>query len=209
MRAWGILLVIVLGGILAACSKPPKVTPQEMAALQSTDQQINVSPGAVEHSPYHNYRWLTPQEMIRNRIGYDPSLSEATRWEIRQAVNDFLQQQGFQQQSPVDFVVAFTNSYRDRNREDPDAGFGFGGEDVGVSAGDDVSRSGVTVVDDMELYRTPEERYLILFIDAHTGKLLWRAPGKDVFQSQTQPSDIEAAIYRTLEPMPIPLPEPQ
>jgi hypothetical protein len=98
----------------------------------------------------------------------------------------------------------FSNAYIDRNRAAP--GGPFGVEAVEMTAGSGGSR--VEAYSGMEIYRTPEEAFTIVFLDAQTRQLLWRGTGTEQFASEgAQQSDpgITAAVYRALDGMPVPL----
>ncbi|MGE5779706.1 MAG: DUF4136 domain-containing protein, partial [Hyphomicrobiales bacterium] len=133
-----------------------------------------------------------------------PTMSAGTRDAIEQAVDDDLSDKGFQRSEPADFVVAFSNVYIDRNRSAP--GWAFEGPAIEATGG--VGGSQVEAYDDMEIYRTPEEAFSILFLDARTRRLLWRGTGREHLRgesSQQSGEAIETAVYRALEDMPLPL----
>ena len=196
----GILLLATLAG----CQKPAKVTPQEAAIAEQTTEQMNASAPAVAQSRYSRYRWLTDEEMVNYRLGYDPTMSSGTRYEVEQAVNDNLADKGFRQGTPADFLVGFNDVYIDRNRSAPGDAF----EGPAMEATEGVGGSQMEAYDDMEVYRTPEEGFTILFLDAQTHRLLWRARGREHFASMaaTQSDEaIETAVYHALDAMPVPL----
>lgn len=202
MRRTKVLAAAVLPLLaVAACQKSPKLSPQVVA---QTEAQLEVPVAAVEQSPYRNYRWMTDQEMINSRIGFDPTMSPDTRYLVERAINDDLAQKGYVEGQPADFIVAFNDTYIDRNRSDPYNPFlGPTLEDTGGVGG-----STMEAYSDMEVYRTPEEAYSILFFDAKTHRLLWRGHGREHFatMAETQSNEaIEVAIYHALDPMPVPL----
>ncbi len=195
---------ILLLATLTACQKPVKLTQQEAAIAEQTTEQMNASAAAVPQSRYSRYRWLTDEEMVQYRLGYDPTMSAGTRYEVEQAVNDNLADKGFRQDSPADFVVAFNDVYIDRNRSAPGGAF----EGPAIEATEGVSGSQMEAYDDMEVYRTPEEGFTIIFLDAQTHRLLWRARGREHFASMaaTQGDEaIEIAVNHALDTMPVPL----
>jgi hypothetical protein len=196
----GILVLATLTG----CQKPAKITQQEAAIAEETTEQMNASAAAVPQSRYSRYRWLTDEEMVHYRLGYDPSMSAGTRYAVEQAVDDNLADKGFRQGEPVDFVVAFSDVYIDRSRSAPGGAF----EGPAIEATEGVSGSQMQAYDDMEVYRTPEEGFTIIFLDAQTRRLLWRGAGREHFASMagTQSDEaIEAAVYHALDTMPVPL----
>src|SRR5512147_1107788 len=162
MRALAVVCALLLG-LLAGCQKPAKVTQQEDAiARQQTTGQMSASASAIAGSRYRSYRWMTDEEMVRYRLGYDPTMPAGTRHAIEQAVDDDLADKGFQRGEPADFVVAFNDVYIDSNRSAP--GWAFEGPAIEATGG--VGGSQVEAYDDMEIYRTPEEAFSILFLDA-------------------------------------------
>ncbi|MBK8209964.1 MAG: DUF4136 domain-containing protein [Rhodospirillales bacterium] len=205
MRASANVMVgLLLLGVLAGCQKTPKVSPQEQAIAAQTAQQMNIEPAAVAQSRYRKYRWMTDEEMVQRRLGYDPTMSGGTRFEVEQAIDDDLADKGFQKAEPADFIVAFNDVYIDRSRSAP--GGAFMGTEVEATGG--VGGSQMEAYDDMEVYRTPEEGFTIMFFDASTRRLLWRGTGREHFASMsgTQSDDaIETAIYHALDDMPVPL----
>lgn len=203
MRALVVACGLLLG-LLAGCQKPAKVTQQEEAIARETTGQMSASAPAIAGSRYRSYRWMTDEEIVRYRLGYDPTMSAGTRYTIEQAVDDDLSDKGFQRSEPADFVVAFNDVYIDRNRSAP--GWAFEGPAIEATGG--VGGSQVEAYDDMEIYRTPEEAFSILFLDARTHRLLWRGTGReDLRDERGQQSDeaIETAVYHALEDMPLPL----
>lgn len=196
---------LVLMAMIAGCHGSPKVTPQEAAIAAQTTRQMNASPAAaVAGSRYRTYRWLTAEEMVRYRLGYDPTMADNTRYAVEHAVDDNLADKGFQRGEPADFVAAFSNAYIDRNRAA--AGGPFGGEAIEATAGSGGSQ--VEAYSGMEIYRTPEEAFTIVFLDAQTRQLLWRGTGTEHFASESGQQSgpaITAAVYRALEDMPVPL----
>lgn len=204
MRYSGVLATgVVVLGLLGGCSKPQKLTPEEAAlATQATAQVMGSSSGAIEGSRYRVYRWMTSQEMVDRRLGYDPSMAESTRLEIEQAVDDDLADKGFREGDPADFLLAFSDTYLNRNRSAPGGAF----EGPGVEVTEGVSGSQVVAYNDMEVYRSPEETFAIVFLDAQTGRLLYRAVGKEILSGAQSADKIEATIYRALDGMPVPLP---
>jgi hypothetical protein len=191
-------------GMVAGCQKPAKVTQQEAAIAEQATEQTSASAAAVAESRYRSYRWMTDEEMVRYRLGYDPTMSFGTRDAVEQAVDDDLADKGFRRSEPADFVVAFSDVYIDRNRSAP--GWAFEGPAIEATGG--VGGSQVEAYDDMEIYRTPEEAFTIVFLDARTRRLLWRGTGREHFGSESgEQSDaaIEAAVYHALADMPLPL----
>jgi hypothetical protein len=199
-----LLTCVLLLMIVASCQKPPEVTQQEAAIAAETTEQMSASATAVARSRYRAYRWMTDEEMVRYRLGYDPTMDASTRYAVEQAVDDDLAEKGFQRGEPADFVVAFSDAYIDRNRSAP----GWAFEGPGIEATEGVSGSQMEAYDDMEVYRTPEEAFTIVFLDARTRRLLWRGTGREHFRSESgQQSDatIETAVYHALDAMPVPL----
>jgi hypothetical protein len=199
-----VVACILLLGIVPGCQKPTKLTQQEAVIAEQTTEQMGASAAAVAASRYRTYRWMTDEEMVRYRLGYDPTMDAGTRYAVEQAVDDDLADKGFQRGEPADFVVAFSDVYIDRNRSAP----GWAFEGPGMEATEGVSGSQMQAYDDMEIYRTPEEAFTIVFLDARTRRLLWRGKGREHFGSESgQQSDaaIEAAVYKALDDMPVPL----
>ena len=135
-------------------SKPAKVTQQEAAIAAETTEQVNASAAAVARSRYRTYRWMTDEEMVRYRLGYDPTMDAGTRYAVEQAVDDDLADKGFRHGEPADFVVAFSDVYIDRNRSAPGSAF----EGPGIEATEGVSGSQMEAYNDMEIYRTRRKR---------------------------------------------------
>ena len=190
--------------IVAGCQKPAKLTQQEAAVAAETTEQMSASAAAVAQSRYRRYRWLTDEEMVHYRLGYDPSMSAGTRYAVEQTVDDNLADKLFHRGEPADFFVALSDFYIDRNRSAP--GGAFEGPAMEVTEG--VSGSQMQAYDDMEVYRTPEEAFTIIFLDAQTRRLLWRGRGREHFASMagTQGDEaIETAVYHALDDMPVPL----
>lgn len=203
MGGWRALIVGLLV-LVAGCQKTEKVSPQEEAAVGQTVRQMQAEPDAVAHSRYRTYRWMTDEEMVDRRLGYDPTMSSGTRWAVEQAIDDDLADKGFQKDEPADFVVAFNDVYIDRSRSAP--GDAFLGTEIEATGG--VGGSQMEAYNDMEVYRTPEEAFTILFFDAKTRKLLWRGTGREHFASMSgtqSDAAIDAAVYQALDPMPVPL----
>src|SRR5512132_127471 len=203
MRASVVVCGLLLG-LVAGCQKPAKVTQQEAAIVEQTTEQMSASTAAVAGSRYRSYRWMTDEEMVRYRLGWDPTMSAGTRDTVEQAVDDDLAEKGFQRSEPADFVVAFSDVYIDRNRSAP--GWAFEGPAIEATGG--VGGSAIEAYDDMEVYRTPEEAFSIVFLDARTRRLLWRGTGREHFESESgRQSDeaIETAVYHALDDMPVPL----
>jgi hypothetical protein len=195
---------VLLLGIVAGCHKPAKVTHQEAAIAAQTTEQMNASAAAVARSRHRTYRWMTDEEMVRYRLGYDPTMDAGTRYAVEQAVDDDLADKGFQRGEPADFVVAFSDVYIDRNRSDP----GWPFEGPAIEATEGVSSSQMEAYNDMEVYRTPEEAFTIVFLDARTRRLLWRGTGREHFRTvEGRQSDeaIATAVYHALDDMPVPL----
>jgi Domain of unknown function (DUF4136) len=194
---------LVVLGLASGCSKPQKLTPQEAAIATQTTEQMNEEAAAVPESHYSTYRWMTDEEMVHYRLGYDPTMDPGTRFEVEQAVDNDLAQKGFRRGQPADFVIAFSDVYLDRNRSAP--GFPFEGAAIGALEG--VNESQIVAFDDMEIYRSPEETFTIVFLDTKTRRLLWRARGKEVLSGGKQSdTKVETAVFRALDDMPVPLP---
>ena len=203
MRASVVVCGLLLG-LVAGCQKPAKVTQQEAAIVEQTTEQMSASAAAVAGSRYRSYRWMTDEEMVRYRLGWDPTMSAGTRDAVEQAVDDDLADKGFRRGEPADFVVAFSDVYIDRNRSAPGSAF----EGPGIEATEGVSGSQMEAYNDMEIYRTPEELFTIVFLDTRTRRLLWRGRGREHFASMagTQGDEaIETAVYHALDDMPVPL----
>lgn len=191
-----------MAGLAVGCDKPQKLTAEEAAIAQQTTQQMNASANAVASSRYRTYRWMTPEEMVASRLGYDPSMDPGTRYEVEQAIDDDLANKGFQSGAPADFVVAFSDAYLDRNRSAPM--WAFEGPTIEATSGP--AGSQVVGFDNGEMYRTPEETFTILFLDAQTRRLLWRGKGVEKLNGPKQSDEaIETAVYRALDDMPVPL----
>jgi hypothetical protein len=199
-----VIVGLLLLAALAGCQKPQKISAQEMAVVDQTSSGMSASAATVAQSRYRIYRWMSDEEMVASRLGYDPSMSGGTRFEVEQAIDDDLADKGYRKDEPADFVVAFSDVYIDRNRSAP--GGAFLGPAMEATGG--VGGSTMEAYDDMEVYRTPEEAFTIMFFDAQTRRLLWRGTGREHFASmagtQTDPA-IDDAIYRALAPMPVPL----
>ena len=207
MRVWVALTIVLVAA--AGCSEPPKLTPQEEKIVtQTTDQVMAPSPQVTGR--YRTYRWLTPEETVDRRLGWDPTMSGGTRYEVEQAIDDQLAQRGYREAQPADFVVAFNDTYIDRSRQDPagplaDA-YPFDPMDTTAVAGG--VPQGVSMYSGMELYRTPEEGFVVAFYDAKTGKLLWRGSGREHFrtmQGKQTDEGIEIAINHAMSTLPTPL----
>ena len=132
MRALVVACGLLLG-LLAGCQRPAKVTQQEEVIARQTTEQMSASASAIAGSRYRSYRWMTGEEMVRYRLGYDPTMSAGTRDAIEQAVDDDLADKGFQRSEPADFVVAFSDVYIDRNRSAP--GWAFEGPAIEATGG--------------------------------------------------------------------------
>lgn len=205
MRAvCGVLAGAVAVMVLAGCQKSPKLTQQDVAIANQTTADVYAEQAPVVTSAHRNYRWLTSEEMVQYRLGYDPTMASSTRYEVEQAVNDDLAQKGYQQGQPADFLVAFSDAYIDRNRSDPGP-LGVEGFGISVGSAEGVTESQSVAYDDMESFRKPEETFRIVFLDAKTRRVLWRGIGKDVIDSTQTPEKIEGAVYRALDQMPDPL----
>jgi Domain of unknown function (DUF4136) len=195
-----LLLVMVTG-----CQKPAKLTREEAAIAEQTTGEMSAAETAVARSRYQSYRWMTDEEMVRYRLGYDPTMSAGTRYAVERAIDDDLAEKGFQRGEPADFVVAFSDVYIDRNRSAP--GWAFAGPEIEATGG--VGSSQVEAYDDMEVYRSPEEGFTIIFLDARTRRLLWRGSSREHLggSGSGQQSDeaIETAVYHALDDMPVPL----
>ena len=192
----------MVAGVAAGCDKPQKLTAEEAAIAQQTTQQMNAEANAVATSHYRTYRWMTAEEMVASRLGYDPSMDPGTRYEVEQAIDDDLANKGFQSGTPADFVVAFSDAYLDRNRSAPM--WAFEGPTIEATEGPDGSQ--VVGFDNGEMYRTPEETFTILFLDAKTRRLIWRGKGVEKLNGPKQSDEaIETAVYHALDDMPVPL----
>ena len=169
-----------LFGILAGCGSPTKLTPQEAAIATEITNEMNAANTAVTGSRYRTYRWLTPEEMTAHRLGYDPTMDPATRYEIEQTIDDELAKKGYRKSDPADFTVAFTDIYLDKDR--------------------------LATFADIEIYRYPEEKFTVAFFDAQTLRLLWRGWGKEVLSGGQQGEEqVILAIDHALVDMPVPL----
>jgi hypothetical protein len=203
MRSLIIVCLFALA-IGAGCQKHEKITAQEAAIAVAATEQMNASAAAVAQSRYRTYRWMTSEEMVRSRLGYDPTMGAGTRYAVEQAVDDNLAQKGFEQGEPADLLVAFNDVYINRNVSTPDSDLG----NAAIEASDGVSNSQLLAYRDMEIYRTPEEGFTISFFDAQTRRLIWRGVAREHFATMegTQSDEaIETAVYRALENMPVPL----
>ncbi len=200
----GVLAGLVAVAMLGGCQKSPKLTSEDVAIANQTTANVYAEEAPVVTSDHRNYRWLTPEEMVQYRLGYDPTMASSTRYEVEQAVNDDLAQKGYQQGQPADFLVAFSNAYIDRNRSDPGP-LGVEGFGISVGSSEGVTESQTEAYDDMESYRKPEETFRIVFLNAKTRSVLWRGIGKDVLDSTQTADKIEGAVYRALDEMPDPL----
>src|SRR5512132_1875552 len=202
MRASVVVCGLLLG-LVAGCQKPAKVTQQEAAIVEQTTEQMSASAAAVAGSRYRSYRWMTDEEMVRYRLGWDPTMSAGTRDAVEQAVDDDLADKGFQRGEPADFVVAFSDVYIDRNRSAP--GWAFAGPEIEATGG--AGSSQVEAYDDMEVYRSPEEGFTIIFLDARTRRLLWRGSSREHLggsgSGQQSDESIEIAVYHALDDMPV------
>jgi hypothetical protein len=177
------LAAAFLLGLLAGCSSPAKLTPQEAAAATEITNEMNTPSAAIGSSRYRTYRWLTPEEMTVHQLGYDLSMDPQTRQEVEEAVNDQLARFGYQQADPADFTVAFTDVYLDQNPM-------LGNTDI-------------------EIIKYPEEKFTVAFFDAQTGSMLWRGWGKEVLRGDHQTDEqVVLAVSHALENMPVPLIEP-
>ena len=195
---------ILLLAIPAGCQKPAKLTQQEAAVAAETTEQMNASAGAVAQSRYRRYRWLTDEEMVHYRLGYDPSMSAGTRYAVEQTVDDNLADKGFHRGEPADFVVAFSDIYIDRNRSAPGGAF----EGPAMEVTESVSGSQMQAYDDMEVYRTPEEAvYHHLSRCADAPPAVARQGTRALRSMAGTQSDeaIETAVHHALNDMPVPL----
>src|SRR5512144_3071652 len=123
-----------LGSAAADRCRLPEACEGDAASIAAeTTEQVNASAAAVARSRYRTYRWMTDEEMVRYRPGYDPTMDAGTRYAVEQAVDDDLADKGFQQGEPADFIVAFSDVYTDRNRSAP--GWAFEGPGIGVTEG--------------------------------------------------------------------------
>lgn len=208
VRVWTVLTVALV--VVAGCSKPQKLTMQQGEYATEATQQAMAPQAPQAIGRYRTYRWLTSEEMVDRRLGWDPTLSGGTRYAIEQAVDYELSERGYQEGKPADFVVAYNDTYIDRSREDPAGPFvdayPFAPTDTTAVAGG--VPQGVSMYSGGELYRTPEEAFVIAIYDAKTGKLLWRGAGKEHFRtmSATQSDEgIESAINHAFVTLPTPL----
>lgn len=203
LRPFAALVCVV--GVIAGCQNEHPISAQEAATAAQTKQQMDAPTGAVvAASRYRSYRWLTAEEMVSHRLGYDPTMAASTRYAVEQAVDDDLAGKGFQRSTPADFLVGFNNAYRDRNRAA--AGPAFLGGAIELNEGDGGEH--VEAYSGMEVYKTPQETFSIVFLDAQTLRLLWRGAGTENFASESAKQSnerIEAAVYRALSDLPVPL----
>ncbi len=219
-----LIAALVASGSLAACTKTAPVTPQEVAIANATTTAMEVPDAAVAQSRYQTYQWMAPEEMLRLKIPFDPTMADGTRYTIQQAVDTNLAGKGFEQGPPADFVIALSDVYLDNNRQA--AGFGVMGEEFTFSVDSQGEQSGA--YQDQEQIRPAGDRLTFLFLDARTHRVLWAGRGNDVLVGvqQVNPNDtadeyltppgpqqsganIDAAVYQALATMPVPLPSPQ
>lgn len=202
---WRFAVSLCFTGLIAGCQSSKPISSQEAAIAEQITQQVNTpKAAAVAASRYRTYRWMTSDEMVRYRLGYDPTMAPATRSAVEQAVDDDLADKGFERGEPADFLAAFSNVYIDRNRAA--AGPGFLGAELQLS--DSPKGTQVEAYSGMEVYKTPEESFTIVFLDAQTRQLLWRGTGTEKFATeagQQSNAAIEAAVYQALNNMPVPL----
>lgn len=224
-RSMLVVASLFTAGMLAACDHPsPKLTQQDVAIANATTAAMAAPDAAVAQSRYRTYRWMTPEEMLRYKVPYDPTMADGTRYTIQQAVDTNLTGKGFQQGQPADFVIALSDVYLDNNRQA--AGFGVMGEEFTFSVDSQGEQSGA--YQDQEQIRPAGDRLTFLFLDARTHRVLWAGRGNDVLVGvqQVNPNDtadeyltppgpqqsganIDAAVYQALATMPVPLPSPQ
>ena len=224
-RSMLVVASLVTAGLVAACEHPsPKLTQQEVAIANATTSTMEAPDPAVAQSRYRTYRWMSPEEMLRYKVPYDPTMADGTRYAIQQAVDTNLASKGFQKGQPADFVVALSDVYLDNSRQA--AGFGVMGEEFTLTADSQGVQSGA--YQDQEQVRPASERLTFLFLDARTHRVLWAGRGNDVLVGvqQVNPNDtadeyltppgpqqsganIDAAVYQALAIMPVPLPSPQ
>lgn len=169
----------LLVGLLAGCSSPTKLTPQEAVIATEVTNEMNTTNAAVASSRYRTYRWLTPEEMTAHRLGYDPAMDPELRQEVEESIDDELANKGYQNGDPADFTVAFTDIYLDRDRTVP--------------------------YTDIEIVRNSEEKFTVAFFDAQTGRVLWRGWGREALSgSQESDEQVALAVSHALEDMPVP-----
>ena len=221
-----VVVCLAAAGLTAGCTNRPApiVTQQEVAIANATTAAMEAPNPAVATSRYRTFDWMSPQEMLRLKLPYDPTMSGGTRYAIQQAVNDNLADKGFQRGEPADFVIALSDVYFDNNRQAP--GFGVLGEEFTLNVDSQGTQSGAYM--NQEEYKPASERLTFIFLDAKTYKVLWAGSGNDVLTGleQTSPRDtgeyylgsnapkqsganIDAAVDQALATMPVPLPSPQ
>lgn len=221
-RSLFVVACIAVAGVMAGCGGPsPIVTQQEVAIANATTAAMEVPDPAVASSYYRTYGWMTPEQMLRIKLPYDPTMTDGTRYAIQQAVDTNLAGKGFQLGEPVEFVIALSDVYLDNNRQAP--GFGVLGEEFTLTGDSQGVQSGA--YQDQEQYRPASDRLTFVFLDAKTYRVLWTGRGDDVLQGleQSNPRDtgdyylggtgnqqsganIDAAVYQVLAPLPVPLP---
>lgn len=227
MCRWTLAVVVLaMVGTVSACShSSPPVTAQEVAIANATTAAMETPDPAVAQSRYYTYGWMSPQEMLRLKVPYDPTMADGTRYLIQQAVDTNLAGKGFKLGQPADFVIALSDVYLDNNRQA--AGFGVMGEEFTLTA-DSTYGTQSSAYQDQEKMVPASERLTFLFLDARTHRVLWAGRGNDVLLGfgQVNPNDtgaeylggasprqsgtnIDTAVYQALDPMPVPLPSPQ
>lgn len=234
-----IMALLMMVGVAAGCSdNPPIVTQQEVAIANATTAAMAAPDPAVATSYYRVFGWMSPEEMERLKVPYDPTMEDGTRYAIQQAVNDNLTGQGFQLGQPPNFVIALSDAYLDNSRQAP--GFGVLGEEFTLTSDSAGVQSGAYM--DQESYKPASERLTFIFADAKTHRVIWIGRGDDVlkglamsnprdtgdyylgppasppppgevytgtpYSPQQSDPNIDAAVNQALAPMPVPLPVP-
>jgi hypothetical protein len=238
-RSVRILALLLVVGAAAGCGgNPPIVTQQEVAIANATTETMEAPDPAVATSYYRVYGWMSPEEMERLKVPYDPTMDDGTRYAIQQAVDDNLTGKGFQQSQPADFVIALSDAYLDNSRQAP--GFGVLGEEFTLTSDSAGVQSGAYM--NQEEYAPSSERLTFVFVDARTHRVIWTGRGDDVlkglamsnprdtgdyylgppasppppgevytgtpYSPQQSDPNIDAAVEQALAPMPVPLPAP-
>lgn len=215
---------VAIAGMASGCGPKPVVTQQEVNIANATTAAMEAPDPAVATSYYRVFGWMSPEEMLRLKVPYDPTMADGTRYAIQQAVNSTLSGQGFQLGQPADFVIALSDAYLDNNRQA--AGFGVLGEEFTLTADSQGTQSGTYM--DQEQYKPASERLTFLFVDAKTHRVIWTGRGDDILKGldtsaprdtgdyylgpanapQQSGANIDAAVNQALASMPVPLPAP-
>lgn len=233
------VVALLAAGLVAGCGGPePIVTQQEVNIANATTAAMEAPDAAVATSYYRVFGWMSPEEMMRLKVPYDPTMTDGTRYAIQQAVNNNLTGQGFQLGQPPEFVIALSDAYLDNSRQA--AGFGVLGEEFTLTSDSEGVQSGSYM--DQEEYKPASERLTFLFVDAKTHRVIWTGRGDDILKGletsnprdtgdyylgpptspppqgeiyqgprygpQQSGGNIDAAVDQALASMPVPLPVP-